>query len=199
MKTVAGMTALVLLAPIAGWAQSKIDVSNHSITCNTLIGTASSKPSLVVGGTAQSRKMIVRGTLAGCTVTGPTPVTILSGKTTGKVTAMSNECVTLHEPLAGTMTIKWKADPSTPILQRSSTIEVTDVTFGGFAAPWGASYGLFSLGMGGVTGAFTGGDDGAQSSNAQLTSQDIAEILSECGSPDGLKTVRTGLGTLTLK
>jgi hypothetical protein len=40
---VAALTILVSLAPIIGWAE-KIDVSNHSITCHTVVGTASSKP-----------------------------------------------------------------------------------------------------------------------------------------------------------
>jgi hypothetical protein len=97
------------------------------------------------------------------------------------------------------ITIKWKADKATPILQTSSTISVTDVTFGGFNAPWGVTYGQFSLGTSGVTGAFTGGDNGATSSNVSLTGQDIAEILAECGSPTGLKKLNVGLAQLRLQ
>ena len=198
MTTAARIAFLALLAPMTGWAQ-KIDVSNHSITCNTLVGTATSHPPLVIGGTASPRTTTARASIAGCTVTGPSPVTIVSGKVTGKVTAATNECVTLSEPLDGTLTIKWKADPSTPILHRSTTMQITDVTFGGFVAPWGTSYGEFSLGVAGVTGAFTGGDNGAQSTNVTITNQDIGQILTECGSPHGLKTLYLGLGTMTLK
>jgi hypothetical protein len=50
-----------------------------------------------------------------------------------------------------------------------------------------------------VTGAFTGGDDGATSSNASLTSQDIVEIVSECASPTGLKKLNLGSGQLKLQ
>jgi hypothetical protein len=146
-----------------------------------------------------SSSSIVRGSVAGCTVTGPPAVSILSGKLRGRVASTSNECITLAAPLTGTITIRWKADKATPILQTSSTLGITDVTFGGFAAPWGVSYGQFSLGTSSVTGAFTGGDDGATSSNASLTSQDIVEIVSECASPTGLKKLNLGSGQLKLQ
>jgi len=157
-------------------------VANHSITCNTVIATVSNSPPLVIGGTATSVKMTVKGSVAGCMVTGQPAVTILSGKLQGTVGSTSNECITLAQPLTGSITIKWKADKATPILQTSSTFAITDVTFGGFAAPWGVSYGEFSLGTSGVTGAFTGGDAGATSSNVSLASQDLVEIVSECAS-----------------
>src|SRR5262245_16176116 len=198
MRAVARMTVLILLAPIVGWAQ-KIDVSNDTITCNTAISVVSISPPLVIGGTATSTTMRVKGSVAGCTVPGPHVVSILSGKLSGKVEATSNECVTLSQPLTGTITIKWEADKATPILQTSSTFNVTGVTFGGFNAPWGVTYGQFSLGTSGVTGAFTGGDNGATSSNVSLTGQDIAEILAECGSPTGLKKLNVGLAQFTLK
>jgi hypothetical protein len=192
------IVSLVLLVPIAGWAQ-KIDVSNDSITCNTMVGTASIQPPLLTGGTATKAVMAVTGSVAGCTVTGLHSVSILSGKLSGKVTATSNECVSLFHPLTGTITINWTADKTTPILQTSSTMNITNVSFGTFSAPWGTSYGQFSLGTSGVTGAFTGGDNGATSSNVALTSQDIGEILAECGSPTGIKTLNTGLGQITLQ
>ena len=194
---VAALAILVSLAPIIGWAE-KIDVSNHSITCHTVFGNASSKPPLLIGGTAPTT-MKVKTFLAGCAVTGPGSVSILSGKMSGNISATSNECISLHHPLAGTLTIKWKASEATPIVPNSSTMEIKDVTFSGYQAPWGTSYGQFSLGVSSVTGAFTGGDNGATSSNVSLTSQDIFEILSQCASPAGLKTLNTGLSTFTLQ
>src|SRR5262249_26095803 len=113
-----------------------------------------------------------------------------------RVASTSNECIVLSAPLTGSITIRWKADKATPILQTSSTASITDVTFGGFAAPWGVSYGQFSLGISSVTGAFTGGDGGATASNVALTSQDLVEIVSECASPTGLKTLNVGSGQL---
>ena len=189
---------VVLLAPMA-WGAEKIDVSNASITCKTVIGIASITPALAIGGTATSTVMRVKGSVAGCTVTGPPSVSILSGKVSGKVGGTSNECVTLFAPLSGTITMKWKTDKTTPIFQTSSTMNVTNVSFGGFVAPWGASYGQFSLGVSGVTGAFTGGDDGATSSNVSITNEDIGQILAECGSPAGLEKLNTGLGQITLR
>src|SRR5262249_2601538 len=194
---VAALAILVSLAPIIGWAE-KIDVSNHSITCNSMVGTASSKPPLLTGGTAPTT-MKVRTFLAGCAGTGPGAVSILSGEISGNVTATSNECISLHHPLARPLTIKWKASKATPIVPNSSTMEIKDVTFSGYQAPWGASYGLFSLGVSSVTGAFTGGDNGATSSNVAVTSQDLGEIVSQCGSPAGLKTLNIGLSAFTLQ
>jgi hypothetical protein len=194
----ATLTLLAALTPIPGQAQP-IDVSNDSISCNTSFGTASISPALVIGGTATSTTMRVKATLAGCTVTGPNPAAILFGKVSGRLTGISNECITLEAPLAGALTIRWKADKTTPILQKSSTVMITNVTFGGFGAPWNAIYGQFSLGTGGVTGAFTGGDGGSMSSNVSLTSQDIGEILAGCGSPKGLDELNTGLGQFTLQ
>lgn len=196
MRTSACMSFLVVLAPSTGWAQ-KIDVSNDSIICNTTVSSVSITPALALGGTAPA-VMRVKGVIAGCTVSGLHAVSILSGKLSGKVEAPSNECVTLSQPLTGTITIRWKADKTTPIVPASSTFDVTDVTFGGFGAPWGVSYGQFSLGMHGVTGAFTGGDGGAMSSNVSITGEDIGEILRQCGSPRGLETLHVGLGQLGL-
>jgi hypothetical protein len=142
-------------------------------------------PPLATGGTATKAVTTVKGSVAGCTVTG--------------LHSVSNECVSLFHPLTGTLTIKWKADKTTPILQTSSTLNITNVSFSTFSAPWGTSYGQFSLGTSSVTGAFTGGDNGATSSNVSLTSQDIGEILAECGSPTGLKTLNTGLSQLKLQ
>lgn len=143
--------------------------------------------------------MNVKGVLAGCAVTGPNPASILSGKVSGKLTGTSNECLALSVPLSGTLTIRWKADKTTPILQKSSLVTIVNATFGGFDAPWGATYGQFSLGTSGVTGAFTGGDNGALSSNVSVTSQDIGEIIAECASPAGLRKQYTGLGQFTLE
>jgi hypothetical protein len=198
MSTGLRLIAIALLAPTAVRAQ-KIDVANHSITCNTVIATVSNSPPLVIGGTATSEKMTVKGSLAGCTVTGQPAITILSGKLRGRVASTSNECIVLAAPLTGSITMKWKADKATPILQTSSTIGITDVTFGGFAAPWGSSYGQFSLGTSSVTGAFTGGDGGAASSNVSLTSQDLVEIVAECASAKGLKTLNIGSGQVKLQ
>src|SRR4029453_6400900 len=197
LRTSACTSVFVLLVPIVAWAQ-KIDVSNDSITCNTGVSSVSITPALVIGGMAPAAVMRVKGVIAGCTVTGLSPVSIVSGKLSGKVEAPSNECISLSQPLTGTITIRWKPDKMTPIVPTSSTFDVTDVTFGGFSAPWGVSYGQFSLGMGPVTGAFTGGDGGATSSNVPITGEDILEIVRQCGSRKGLETLHVGLGQLRL-
>jgi len=189
---------IALLAPLSVWSQV-LDMSNDTITCNTVVASATISPPLVIHGTATATTMRVRGSLAGCTVTGSQPASIVSGRLTGKITGTSNECVTLFQPLAGTITMRWKADRATPIAPKSSTLAVSNVTFGGFTAPWGATYGQFSLGTTGVTGAFTGGDAGAASSNVSVTGEDIEEILARCGSPRGLDTLHIGIGSITLR
>jgi hypothetical protein len=47
--------------------------------------------------------------------------------------------------------------------------------------------------------SFTGGDGGAASSNVSLTSQDLVEIVSECASATGLKTLNVGSGQRKLQ
>jgi len=199
MTTAARLTFLVaMLLPIAAWGQ-RVDVSNDAVRCSTVYGVTSIDPPLAVGGTAGATVMRVKAYVGGCTVTGPHAVSALSGRISGKVIAPSNECVTLQQPLTGSLTIKWKTDKTTPIVPSSSTMTITDVAFGFYASPWGVGYGQFSLGFGEVTGAFTGGDGGAASSNVSITSQSLDEIGAKCLAPAGLKKLAIGLGQLTLE
>jgi hypothetical protein len=51
----------------------------------------------------------------------------------------------------------------------------------------------------GATQASTRSTRGCGGCNVAVTSQDLGEIVSQCGSPAGLKTLNVGLGTITLQ
>ena len=191
----AALAGALVLASTSGWAAPpKIDVSNDSITSNTVVATMTLKPPISGGGTATSE------TLNGCFVSGPNSAIVLSGTFAGTLSTTTNDCNEfLLSPLTGTLTFKWKADPTTPLLHTSSTLTITTSSFTVFSGdPWGAEYAEFILGSSSVTGAFTGGDAGATSSNSLITSQDADAFGIGCGSPAGLKKLNIGLGTFTL-
>ena len=196
----AALAGALVLASTSGWAAPpKIDVSNDSITCNAVVATMTLKPPISGGGTATSEAVKVKGSLNGCFVSGPNSAIVLSGTFAGTLSTTTNDCnAFLLSPLTGTLTFKWKADPTTPLLHASSTLTITTSSFAVFSGePWGAEYAEFSLGSSSVTGAFTGGDAGATSSNSLITSQDANAFGIGCGSPAGLKKLNIGLGTFT--
>ena len=195
--------AVALLTPITAWA---VDVSNDSITCNAVIAsTISFSPGLVLGGSGTAARTVkVKGTVAGCVDTTQPGTKIKSGKFSAVLTGTtSNDCegfLLNSVPLTGTMSIKWKADSTTPITPLSSTVTITAYApAGAIGTPWSAAYLQFGLSSTGVTGAFTGGDAGASSSNALVISQDGDNALSQgCAATGGLKKLNIGLGQLIL-
>jgi hypothetical protein len=193
-----------MFIPSSGAGAAKVDVSNDSITCNTVIATAGVKPALSNNGSSSTPTQItVKGVVNGCTVSGSNAATILSGSFTGKLAGTGNTCTGLlgTTPDTGALTFKWKADPTTPLLQTSSVINVTGVTGGLHSESLNGgsqSYGDFVINSSGVTGAFTGGNNGASSSNESVTSEDAGALLGECGQVAGLKTIHIGMGTFTL-
>jgi hypothetical protein len=178
-------------------AAPKIDVSNATITCDTVVGTLSLKPAFLVGGTETAGTMTLKGTLDACTVTGaPAPVTILKSSFSGKLIASSNDCVAVFEgaTTTGTITIKWKADGTTPIQQTSTVVSIASLTGQVFTSPWEAFYGQLTLNPSGETGAFTGGDNGAGATITGVSSQEVNSLLNGCDTPKGLKLINIGLG-----
>jgi hypothetical protein len=201
-----GIAALIsgFVVGSTGVARAQTNVGNDSVTCNTLFGTASISPALVNGGTATTTLVKIKGTLAGCTDNTNGTVQLASGSFSGKFAGTSNNCTALlgTSPLTGPLTIKWKTTKTGPKITPTSTTVTVSTLTGGTFAPGGsfgaATYGTFSLGNSGVSGAFTGGDNGATSSNIAATSQDIGAILAGCGST-GVKSFNLGIGTITLK
>jgi hypothetical protein len=202
MRKVTGFALLVLLgmAPIAG-AATKVDVSTAKIKCDTVLGTVGIKPGLTFVG-ASPVVASIKGTLDGCTVTGAT-ATILSGSFSGKLNGPSNNCNNLNavSPLTGTLTFKWKADPTTPLLQTSSVVTVATLTGGLYAAaaPLTGTYGLLQLGITGVTGAFAGADGGTTSNDSVASGNSVPALAADCLTTGGIKKITLGIGEITLQ
>jgi hypothetical protein len=195
----------VIVGAGAARAANTADVTGHAITCNTVTGSAKIAPALLLGGTATTTTIKVKGVLDGCTDTTDNSVKILGGKFSGTLAGNSNDCAALTGMGSGVgnLTVTWKADKATPITPTKTTVGVSTLS-GGLFMPGGnfgtATYGAFSLGNPTVTGAFTGGDNGAQSSSYLVTGQDVLALGVACTpGGKGLKAISFGVGTITLK
>src|SRR5581483_10959712 len=103
----------------------KVDVTNDSIVCNTVVATVGVKPAISNAGSSSTPTAItVKGTVSGCTVSGPNAATVVSGTFSGKLAGTGNTCGGLlgTTPITGTLVFKWKGDPTTPLAQTSSTV-----------------------------------------------------------------------------
>ncbi len=208
MRTAARICFLVVLVlvPISTGAKTPpVDVSNASIQCNTVTGIMKIKPALSDTGGATSTVIDVKGALADCG-TGPNPVSILSGTFSGTLTGTSNDCGGFFsgtQSLPGMLSFKWKADPTTPIVPTSSTMNVLAGASFAFTASWGTNYSQVGLGsrlVAGefVTGAFTGGDSGMMAGGFVIPVEDANTISANCASSKGLKTLHIGFGRFSL-
>jgi hypothetical protein len=196
----------VCLVATAAAAGTPIDVGGAVIDCSTVSGTLSFSPSLVMGGTATTSTLLVRGTLDGCVMAGPGAVaTIGPSKFVGRLTGGTNDCTVLGDPIpfAGDLVIRWKADPATPLLQTTSTVAVTTLGVTAFhPASIDNGFGTalfpdFALGVGGVTGAFTGGDGGAGARIRFVTTQAAPTFLGRCNGA-GVRSLSIGIGRVSL-
>ena len=200
---------LVTSSILVGTAQGAIstDVGNDSISCSTVIATASFRPALSFGGTATSTTIKIKGKLNGCVdITNPA-VLIDSGTFQGTLAGTTSDCLALTDtqPAAGSLVYRWKANRETPIQQSSSIQVVRDITGALFrpalADPaFGAgAYLSFTLGTGGVTGAFTGGDAGASSRGILITGESNHFFTTACApTAAGISTLHLGIGTIVL-
>jgi hypothetical protein len=200
-----------LLIPSSGAAAPPVDVSNNTVTCNTINkGVIKAKPPLVTGGSVPT-VFSIAGKLAGCS-TDASGVVINDFKSSfkGTISAPSNDCGALLGPstATGQIIIKWNTTPK--ITPSTSTIDISsgDLTTGVFSSGWGGAYGYFGLGVNprpsgtagtplAVSGAFTGGDGGASSTADAVTQEDIAVILGQC-SANGVKALNIGIGQIQL-
>lgn len=212
LRTVVGfITAFVLLNLVTAAAPAvagipKLDVSNDVVTCHTLSATAKVRPALTFTGTPTSTAIVVTGIVDGCVVSGPVPATMAGpSRFVARLRGTTDSCVALGgtQPLVGSLVVKWNASAATPLLQPSSTVAVTAMTGAAFnpavADPAFDGVGLrkFTFGIGGVTGAFTGGTGGTASILVAVAGQDIASITAACGGT-GIKSLDLGFGTVTL-
>jgi hypothetical protein len=194
---------LILVVSTHAWAAEPVDASTYKAHCNTVIGKISFKPGLKTGGSETSVTGKVKVTLDGCTATpsaGGAAVTIQSGALSGKLTGTSNDCTTLLNggPLTDSLKIKWETTPK--LLENSSFLTLSALSFEFFVAPFpfSGTYGAFRLSVSGVTGSFQGLDGGAGSFTQGTTGQDVNALLNACGG-NGLKVINFGFGDVTLQ
>jgi hypothetical protein len=183
-------------------ATPAVDASLDTVQCDTVILTITAKPAFMYGGTPTPVQLSLKGTVDGCSVAGPSPVTILPGsKVSGKLTLPSSDCNALIGTIpisGGSLTIKWKT--SERLVNRTSVGTPTAFTTGFFSAPWGGSYiqGQFG-GATTVTGSFAGTDGGSGSSAMVLVSEDFGTLNAGCASSAGVKVIHAALGQLNLR
>ena len=198
-------TALLVGGLLASPASSSAQLFNTAaatVTCNTIIGSASVKPpiSSASSGTAIIK---VKAALGGCTVTGATPSqpTIVSGSLSGTLnTSGGAGCAGLLAPatITGNMVAKWKAASGQKLDFSSTTASGGSIT-GSTFTPGGAlagSYGEFTLSGQALqpSSAFAG----ATPSTVALTAEDVVNLLGQCNGATGIKTIHLSLGTVTL-
>src|SRR5262245_20869209 len=194
--------SVVVLVSTGESATPRVDASLDTVQCDTVILTIAAKPAFMYSGTATPVELRLKGTVDGCSVAGPSPVTILPGsKVSGKVTLPSSDCNALIGTIpiiGGMLTIKWKT--SERLVKPTSVSTPTAFTTGFFSAPWGVSYiqGQFG-GATTVTGSFAGSDGGSGSSATVLVSEDFGTLNAGCASLVGVKAIHAGLGQVTLR
>jgi hypothetical protein len=207
-RSVLALGLFVLDAEVEWAAEPPLDASQYTVSCSTVMGTVSVKPSMVTGGTAPSISIRIKGTLDGCHAS-PPPIPsrkllILPGSTfSGELTGTSNDCTSLLlrvAPFAGTLTIRWKTSPA--LVSRTTVISFPQQASVPFDAPWGASYVDFTLGgKTAVTGSFAGADGSGSSTLSGIYNEDVGALMHACD-PDaggGLKTLHIGLGALSVQ
>jgi len=200
------LSGVCLFATAAAASPPPVDVGNAVIDCSTVSGTLTFSPSLVVGGTATTNTLVVKGTLDGCLMSGPDGVaTVGPSKFVGRLTGGTNDCSVLGDPIpfAGNLLIRWRADAATPLLQTSTIVAVTTLGLTAFhPATIDNGFGTallpdFALGVGGVTGAFTGGDAGAGARIRFVTNQAAPTFLGRCNGA-GVRSLTIGIGHVSL-
>jgi hypothetical protein len=158
-------------------------------TCTTE-GKIKIKPGLTNGGTAPAALKIKAKSIT-CDGSGTgdgANVTALKGKGTGTTT--SSDCANLvgAQPADISLEIKWKVAKGTPKLA-PSTATFTSQTGGAT----GDSHGTFD-----VTGTITAGSFMGNPVTAHVeTEQTLAEILTACGEPKGLKKISFSVNSNT--
>ena len=216
----AGGLGFVSLPNAEAAAPPKVDVSNHTVTCDTFYGSIKSVPALTLAGSGPGT-ITVKGVLDGChddtvgdydATSNPGGVSLAPAKVKGTLNVTSTSCTALAGLSAGTsgsLTTTWKTVAGTPKLLANSTTLNVNQTNGAFSTVqtasnnFSASYGEFQIGTpasyGGTlapsaTGNFAGTDGGASSTVDVVTSQSVGALLAACSTPAGLKAINLGLG-----
>lgn len=206
-------------------AAHAVDCSNATIVCNTFTkGSAKFKPALNPGGcgSAPNETISLKGTISDCVVTGASGVTVVSGSLKGTLYTGDCSCLGLAAPTAlvtpppnkqNALVVKWKFAPGAACNpgQNTSTLSFTAASVispgvlvpPAFPAP-GGIYGFFALAppaaTPAVSGIFTGGSGGANSTAVGTTTESAATLLGTCNTaPAGLKGFTFGQGQIALQ
>ncbi len=203
-------------------APPPIDVTNHRVVCDSVVGKLKFSTPLVIGGTSPN-SIAISATVAGCVDLDDSEVKLKATKMKGVLSSATNDCLSLIGPsnISGTVQIKWKTEPGTPklidgdpaVAGAVSDMSITQASGGTFAVPssWGggqtSGYGLFQIGADPAHGntapiqvdnAFTGGNGGVTSTFDGTTGESAAAILAQCFSPTGVKGLNFGIGAVYL-
>lgn len=187
------MTVIISTAGIAGAGAHKVDVTDATIACATVTGSAKFTPALTEFGNGHSESVSVKLDIGDCTVSGTaTPVIVTSGKGAGVLLGTNTAALTLWVPneLTGQVKIRW--DSTSKLTTKVSTVTVTVYT-GGLTDDGYASLAVDS-GNASVSGGFSGGDSGAASNLYAETTQSIATLVAEANTPPakGIKSITLG-------
>ena len=209
LSLLAAASSIALVGALAApaGAATTVDVSNDTITCNSVVGTIKFSPALQSGGTSAGT-VAVKTSSGGCT-TGSASTTILNGASAGTLTSATNDCaglLGLSTATSGNLVVKYKTATGSPkITPAASTFHITQSNGTTYSSDtWGASYGEFQIGgvfgtsNPSVTGAFTGGNSGHTSTIDATTGQSDGELALAC-LLGGIKGLSFGIGGITLQ
>jgi len=190
---------------VSGAASTVFDTSGATVTCQTLIGTASVKPAITSASTG-SAVIKVKAILNGCVVTGATPSqpTIVSGAVSGTLTTSGAAgCAGLLSPatISGNLVAKWKVASGQKLDFSSTTVSGGTITGGVFTPgmPFSGSYGQFTLA--GQTLAPSSAFGGGTPSTVALTGEDVGFLAGACAAAPpgkGISTIHLSIGQTTL-
>ena len=179
-----------IIASTAGIAAAKgtpVDVTNASITCTAVSGQLKFAPALTAAG-GKPENTNVKLAVSGCTVSGVAGVTVTSGKGAGVLHSASNAVAGLLGATAvtGQVNIQWASSPK--LTSKMSTVTVTFFT-GGTSTDGFATLDI-TAGHASVSGDFSGGDAGANTTLHAETGQTVAQLGTEVTPPNkGIKSV----------
>jgi hypothetical protein len=187
------------------------NTSAATISCNTLIGTISSKPVLTME--AQPNTVLtIKGTLGGCTVSGALPADpplyVLSGKMKAKVTVTTDaSCISLVSgfQVAESFAFTWKTATGQKLDFPSTTFTVDSSGLIASLAPFGSgTYGVFTAtGTLSSDSAFTGA---TTPGFVFMSGEDVFNMLGQCCTDPvsctpvgkGIKKLHFGIGQIQM-
>jgi hypothetical protein len=212
--------AIAMSGGSAGAALAPIDVTNHTLHCNSVVGTMKFSPALTLLTPVAGETITLKATATGCTDPNDANVKIAKGAVTATLAASTSNCTSLAGLSAvtpGPVAMDWsvaagaaKLLPTTLVgtaLKMRSVLHMNQDFGGTYTTAWGA-YGMFQTGIDAphgstaapsVSGEFTNGDGGILSTLDMVTGQDTVGILGSCLSTTGVKALNVSLGGFSLQ